>query len=138
MNRNPYAPPESTVDEESVVSQRASDPVRGSWLAALLIILFIANVAMTFFYFLVAIGKISLPRSGAWAPTLLALVAANVIFLVAMWNWRRWGYFGLIGTTTLLFSTHIAQGQTIGDATTGVLGLVLLIVVASFKLKHFK
>ena len=138
MNPNPYAPPESNVDGRSNVPPCVAGPVRGGWLTSLLVILFLANVFMAFFYLLAAVGKIALPRDGDWAFTLLAIVVANVVFLVAIWNWRRWGLFGLIFSTTLLFSTHVAQGQSLRNATLGIVGLALVIVVASLKLKHFK
>jgi hypothetical protein len=138
MKHNPYSPPQSITDEQSIAASAASGPTRGVWLTSVLLLLFLTNVILAFFYLMVALEQIVPSRNAHWAPTLLALATANVVVLVAIWNWRRWGYFGLFGTTTLVFCTNIAQGQTVRNAAIGILGLSLVIVAASFKLQHLK
>ena len=131
-------PDNSPEQTRGVAELGTSNPRRGILLTTLLLILFLANVIMMFFYLFIAVGAISVPRIGGWAPVFLVLVATNVVVLVAIWSWRRWGLFGLMGSTTLLFFMHLAQGETLRNASLDVLGLVVLIVVASSKARCFR
>ena len=138
-SRNPYAPPESVVEKASGDAQGAGPPSRGLLLTALLVVLTFANATMTVFYFLSAVGWITLQVRGAWAaPVLFVLMAFNVVFLVAIWRWRRWGIVALANSAMLLCCVNLARGERLQNAALGILGLVLLVVVASFKWKQFK
>jgi hypothetical protein len=79
-----------------------------------------------------------LPGRAPWvAQVLLLLVTANLLCLAAIWKWRKWGLYGIAGTSIVAFFLNIYLGHTLWSAALGTLGLVLVIAAAYPKWKHF-
>ena len=100
---------------------------RGGCLTAWLILMLIANPLVALQY-LAAGGAIrqNLPNLPAWALPVLALFAfANFAFAFAIWKWRRWGMYGFVGSSAIVFMINLAILGA-GMALLGLLGVVLL------------
>jgi hypothetical protein len=68
----------------------------------------------------------SLP-SAAWAIPVLTLVsAANVVFAIALFQWKMWGFVGLVATSGVAFVINLSVGLNIAGALLGFLGPVVL------------
>ena len=138
MSRNPYIPPAAAVDDGPSLGEIEIRPMRGGWLTTILVIMIVANVLTAVVYTLVVIGKLALPGRAVWVgQVLLLLVIGNIGFLAATWNWRKWGFFGIVGTSIFAFVLNIYLGHTFLSAALGLLGLALLISGAYPKRKHF-
>jgi hypothetical protein len=67
----------------------------------------IAN-SLTALVYLIAGGKIKsiLPNAPTWAlATLVVTSVSNVFFAVALFKWKKWGFFGFVGTTRRIGAT---------------------------------
>jgi hypothetical protein len=139
MNHNPYSAPKATVGDSSPSEQLEMRPRRGAWLTTLLILMIVANTVTAVVYFLVTIGRLVLPGRAPWvAQALLALVLVNLASLIAMWNWRRWGLYAILGTSAMAFVLNLSLGYRLVSAALGFIGPVLLIVAVHAKWKHFR
>jgi len=79
-------------------------------------------------------GYSPLPPPVARRVLTLALVTtcfgiANVVFSVALLRWRKWGFFGLVGTSILVMIIGLTIGNHIGRALLPVLWVVILYAV---------
>ncbi len=70
---------------------------------------------------------LSLPGEPKWVGPLLAFVGMlNVIFAIAMFQWKRWGFFGCVATSVLAFVVNLGTGLGIGHSLLGLAGLAVL------------
>lgn len=106
---------------------------RHGCLTAWLVLMIIAN-ALTALSYVVRI----LPRTihstrshtPAWALFLLAAgCIANVVFAVALFRWKRWGFFGALITTVLAFALNLKLGIKPAFAMIGFCGIIILYAV---------
>jgi hypothetical protein len=99
---------------------------RGGCLVAFLIVASVAN-AMVGVSYLAQGAELSrlLPDMPAWIfPLLGVLSLANLGFIIAIWQWKKWGAYGFFATAAIVFVINVL---TIGaGAFTGLLGVVLL------------
>lgn len=67
----------------------------------------------------------SLPASRGWAiPVFILLAIANVVFAIALFQWRRWGFYGFVASSVVAFALNLAVGA--GPAIAGLLGPLVL------------
>ncbi len=133
---NPYLPPAAAVSDAAESDER---PVRGAWLSTLLVIMILANLSAVAMYSLVVAGKLVLPGRASWvALTLLTLVVGNVVFLVATWNWRKWGMYGAVATAIIAFVLNLVLGVSYWKALFGFAGLALLVGSVNSRWKYFR
>jgi hypothetical protein len=101
---------------------------RHECLTAWLILMIIAN-SLTVLIYVIASRKIksNLPHAPAWTmPTLTVACIANVVFSVALFQWKKWGFFGFVGTSILALVINLTIGLSIGHVLLGLLGVVIL------------
>src|SRR5208282_1220135 len=104
---------------------------RHECLTAWLILMIIAN-SLTALMYLIFSGKIKahLAHAPVWTtPTLVAACIANVIFSVALFQWKKWGFFGFVGTTILALAINLRIGVSIGRILFGLIGIAVLYAV---------
>ena len=97
-------------------------------LTAWLILMIVANSAISLVYVLFR-GRIEshLPNASArTTPTLAVIGVANVVCAVALFRWKNWGFWGLLGTSILTFVINLNIGTGVGGAIFGLLGIVIL------------
>ena len=96
-----------------------------------MILMIIAN-SVTALVYLIAGGKIksTLPSAPTWAlATLVVASIGNVVFAVALFQWKKWGFFGFVGTTVIVFIINLLAFHVhAGFALLGLLGVVILFV----------
>jgi hypothetical protein len=70
---------------------------------------------------------------GWFLPTMGLLFLANVILLVVVWNWQRWGVVGLVIVplvqTLVIVNAGLPQSWAIGFAVLALLPVIVLIVL---------
>jgi hypothetical protein len=72
--------------------------------------------------------------SGLMAMTIKSTIAlsffiANVVFLVALFQWKKWGFFGYVGTNILIMVRGLTTGWHIGRFLLQVLWVLILYAV---------
>jgi hypothetical protein len=104
---------------------------RHGCLTAWLVLMIISN-SLTALIYLFAGGTIksNLPNAPAWTLPILALASiANVVFSVALFRWKKWGFFGFVATSILAMIINLKLGMHVGLLLVGLLGVVTLYAV---------
>ncbi len=101
---------------------------RHGCLTAWLVLMIIANslVALMYLFASRAIMQ-KWPNAPVWAwPLLTVLSLGNVVCSVALFQWKKWGFFGFVGTSILTLVVNLTIGVKIAQALLGVLGAAIL------------
>ncbi|MGK7923875.1 MAG: hypothetical protein AB4290_01245 [Spirulina sp.] len=101
---------------------------RHGCLTAWLIFMLLGNSIATLMYLLAAQTiRQAFPAAPSWAFPLLTVVAIfNLICTIALFNWKKWGFWGLVGSSITTFIVNLSIGVSIGQALFGLIGIVLL------------
>jgi len=101
---------------------------RHGCLAAWLVLMIIVNAATALFYLVGSAAiKQNFPSAPVWAFPVLAVVCiANVVCAVALFRWKKWGFFGFIGTSIIAFIVNLMVGVNIVQASFGLVGFAIL------------
>jgi len=88
----------------------------------------IANSATALIY-LVASEAIrrNVPNMPEWA--LLVLIAGsifNLVCAIALLRWKKWGFWGFVVSTVVIFVVNISIGVGVGSTLVGLLGVAIL------------
>jgi hypothetical protein len=95
-----------------------------AWLV--LVIVLNAIVSLVYLFGSSAVGS-TLPSSRGWAiPVLAVLALVNVACAVALFLWKRWGFYGLVATSVVTFAINIALGINVLQAAFGLVGVAIL------------
>jgi hypothetical protein len=106
----------------------ANNPIkRGGCLAVFLIVMMVLNT-LTTLYYLLAIDTVerlmpNMPAGGVYILAVFGIL--NALFAFAVWNWKKIGIYGFMGSAILifLFNMYIGVGFT---AIFGLLGPIIL------------
>jgi hypothetical protein len=104
-------------------------------LTAWLIVMIIANSIVVLSGLITFIlGYPPLPPPVARRVLTLALVTtcfsiANVVFSIALFRWKKWGFFGLVGTSVLVMVIGLTIGKHISRVLLPVPWIVILYVL---------
>ena len=108
---------------------------RGFLFSGLLTVLTIGAIATA--YYAVRETPIILeqnPDAPAWALwSKTALSVVNVALLGAVWMWKRWGLFGLAGTSIVLYVINGIVGYGWDSSATGFTPLILLVLLIWYR-----
>lgn len=101
---------------------------RHGCLTAYLVLAIIANSATALIYlFGAAAIKRGAPNMPDWAfPVLIVLVLFNLACAIALLRWKKWGFWGLVGSAVVTLGVNLAIGLGLSSAIVGVLGVILL------------
>jgi len=101
---------------------------RHGCLAAWLIAMVVMSTFAVFVYFLAGGFLLEmLPEASAWSIYALAALALfNLGFAFALWNWKKWGFWGYCATSAAAFVINLVIGTGIGPSLMGLFGLVIL------------
>lgn len=62
-----------------------------------------------------------------WAsPVSIVLILLNIVFVLALFSWKKWGFWGLLANYTASFVIDISTGAGAGSALGGMLGIAVL------------
>jgi len=54
------------------------------------------------------------------------VASANVVFSVALFQWKKWGFFGFVGTNVFVMAIALTMAKPIGRVLLPVLWVVIL------------
>ena len=101
---------------------------RHGCLTAWLILMIVANSAMALFYLLgMQIMKEAYPNVPVWLFLILTpLGVFNLICAIALFNWKKWGFWGFCVSSVIAMIVNIFIGLGIGQSVAGLLGIAFL------------
>jgi hypothetical protein len=74
--------------------------------------------------------KEALPDMPGWAPAILALMGAlNIVFVVALFQWKKWGFFGFVVVSVTALAVNLQSGVSPLQSGFGLLGITVLYAV---------
>jgi len=65
-----------------------------------------------------------------------AVTCAVVICGIAIWNWKKWGYYGLIAVYVIEIAVMLFFGNIVGMSS-AIIGLIILVWLVNNKLDVF-
>jgi hypothetical protein len=101
---------------------------RHGCLTAWLVLMIVGN-SMTALTYTFASGTIqkSLPNAPSWAFAVLIVASlVNLACSIALLQWKKWGFFGFIGTTAVALIINLIIGVSPVQAMLGLLGVGIL------------
>lgn len=101
---------------------------RHGFLTALLVLMIIAN-SVIFLRYLYRIGSINqtLPNMTGWAiPVHIVLSLCNLVCLIALFHWKKWGFWGLCASSVVTLVVNLSVGVRISQALVGLGGVLML------------
>jgi hypothetical protein len=104
---------------------------RHGCLTAWLILTIAAN-ALSAFTYLLGSGAIAqaFPNAPGWIFMLLGLFAVfNVVCAVALFQWKKWGFWGFCLSSVVAFVVNLSVGLGIATVLFGFVGVALLYAV---------
>jgi hypothetical protein len=101
---------------------------RHGCLTTWLVLMIIANslTAVMYLFASDAIRK-NLPNAPVWVFPILAVGGIfNVVCAIALFRWKKWGFFGFVATTILAFIFNLMIGLNIVQVILGLVGLAIM------------
>lgn len=101
---------------------------RHGCLTAWLVLMLLGN-SVTAVSYLQAGGNIrqTLPNMPEWAiPVLIVASLFNVVCTIALFQWKKWGFWGFCATSIVALVVNLSIGLGIASALAGLLGVLLL------------
>jgi hypothetical protein len=106
-----------------IPNQVSAQKHRHGCLAAYLVLMIVVNSVMALTYLLLSEG-IHKPR---WAfPVLIVTGIFNVVCAIALFRWKKWGFWGFAASAITIFFVNLSLGLGTGRALLGFLGLPIL------------
>jgi len=103
-------------------------PPRHGCLTAFLIFLILVNVISVVMY--LAAGdtiRQALPDAPSWiSPALALLGVLNIVFAIALFQWKKWGFYGFIITSVIAVIINISIGMSVLQGILGLVGVAIL------------
>ncbi len=110
---------------------------RHGCLTAWLTLMIILNSILSLVYLASAVGASSQSRLPTFPLLLLSAVGiANVACAIALFKWKKVGFYGFIGTSAVAFFINISIGLGIGPSSIGLVGIGLLYGVLQIGNEH--
>ena len=101
---------------------------RHGCLTAWLALMIIANSASALMYLLSSEAiRRSLPNIPGWAfPVLIVLSLFNLVCAIALFQWKKWGFWGFCTSAAVALVINLSIGLGIGATLGGLIGVALL------------
>jgi len=101
---------------------------RNGWLTAYLCFMAIANAGTVLVYLSAGDAiRSSSPGFPGWAtPVLAAGALINLVCVIALFKWKKWGFWVLCATGVAAFVVNLIIGVSFGMGLVGLLGFVIL------------
>lgn len=99
----------------------------GAVTAVLIVFIVFAALSLLFNLSLGSTIEESYPDAPTWAPFMLVLLnILMIVCLVAVFRWKRWGFYVYVGVVVATFFLNLAIGLSLGSALFGFVGLAIL------------
>ncbi len=101
---------------------------RHGCLTAFLVVGVIANSLAAFMnLFGSATIRQSFPGAPGWAFPVLGIAGVfNLVCLIALFQWKKWGFYGAAASGLVAFAVNLAVGLNIVQAILGLVGIAVL------------
>ena len=101
---------------------------RHGCLTAWLVLMLISNSAVVLIYVLgSAVVRQYYPNAPGWAfPALTLGGVLNIVFIVALFRWKKWGFWGSVATYALSSVVGLVVGLSVAQTLNGLTGLAIL------------
>jgi hypothetical protein len=100
---------------------------RHGCLTAYLILMIVANSATAIFYFIGrTAGALFQPGMGSWAILLGFIGLINLACAIALFSWKKWGFWGFATTSLVTLFLNLYLGIGIGPSLLGLVGIAIL------------
>jgi len=109
-------------------NQPLAQKQRHGCFTAYLVFMIVANSASTLVYLVgsEAIRR-NTPNMPAWAfPVLIVLGIFNLVCAIALFRWKKWGFWGFVTSAVIAFAVNLSIGIAPGFALVGLLGVAIL------------
>ena len=131
MTTNSYTP---ITDDDTPVDRpkERQTKQRHGCLAAWLGLMLIMNTIVVIVYLVGGADLIeqNYPNAPEWVlPALTVGGVLNIVFVIALFCWKRWGFWGLVLTYTVGPAVNLAAGLTLPQDLGSLVGLLILFVV---------
>jgi hypothetical protein len=113
---------------------------RGGCLTVWLVLVLIAN-PLTAIYYLVSGQELlrQLPGFPGWAlPVLAVAAAANFVFAIGMWMWKKWGIYGFIASAAVALVINIIAGLVVPGIISAIISIGILLFLVRDKWDEFE
>lgn len=102
-----------------------------AWLILIMIVNSLSSLSYLFFgVFSNQMNDLLASQGISIAPgTYLVLVILgifNVVCSLALWNWKKWGFYGFIASSVAAFIINVSSGQNIVSSLLGLIGIAIL------------
>ncbi len=101
---------------------------RHGCLTAYLVFALLANAVSSLIYLFAGESLIrSLPEAPVWIVYPLAILGfANIACVIGLFTWKKWGFYGFIGTSIITFGLNLSSGLGIAGSLSGLIGIAIL------------
>lgn len=101
---------------------------RHGCLTAWLVLMIIANAASGLIYiFGGSTVRSTFPGAPGWAfPALIVFSLVNLVCAIAIFQWKKWGFWGFCASSILVGFVNLSIGLGIGTTLGGLIGLAIL------------
>jgi len=101
---------------------------RHGCLTAWLVLMIVANSAAALMYLLGSEAiRDKLPNMPGWTfPVLIVLSLFNLVCAIALFQWKKWGFWGICASGVVALVVNLSAGLGIGSTLAGLLGVLLL------------
>ena len=102
--------------------------LRHGCLTAFLILMIIANSIIALFYLFSGstVAK-AFPESSSWAlPVLIIIGIFNVACAIALYQWKKWGFYGFTISSIITFIVNLIIGLNMFQSFVGFMGIAVL------------
>jgi hypothetical protein len=107
--------------------QSSALKTRHGCLTGFLAVAVLINAGLVLFYLAVTIGLTGFTGPPPWVFPVLALVAAvNVAAAVAIYGWKKWGFYAFLATSLFMAGLNLYLGVGPIRALAGLIGVALL------------
>lgn len=111
---------EETIEKEEVTKGKSRHWFLTTWL----ILMIVGNIGGTLTYILMPQAYSYLP--GWIIPVNIAVSLINLGSIIALFLWKKWGFWLLCGTCISVFILNLSIGVGIGSSILGLLGVPIL------------
>jgi hypothetical protein len=110
------------------------EPKRGFWLTAILALWLITSTVQVFYYLFMALTA-SQTISTFNLLWMILRAGANVVFLIAIWKWKKWGVYGFLASTFLGAFIVLIMGGITGTFIGTLIGAIIVAGILYFLLR---
>ena len=109
---------------ENVTTQKSRHGCVTAWL---IFIIAVNSIVACIYVFANDVISDSLPDDYQFIIILQGIISiANIVFAVMLFQWKKWGFWGFVISSAILFIVNLSTGVGIGQSVAGLAGVFIL------------